>query len=313
MTFDFSIVIPTTGMRPTIFSLLSNLRTQGYLDRGNVEVIVVENTPQPSGKLAAELERWGVVYAHEPTQGQAAALNRGLALARGRWLAFTDDDVSIKTSTWLDDLAAPLRADERVGYVAGNVLAVEVETPAQQMWEMKGGLSKGTRYRRFDQDFFRRNRLKGVPLRLIACGANAMAPRAVMEEVGGFNPWFGCGSAVGHAQSHEIVYKILRAGYTAVYEPDACVHHAHPRTRAELRRKLFHYGIGDTAVHLHFFMTYGDYRGLLEALFARHLYLWKNTLYRAFGRYPLPLDVMAASLAGAALGPVVYLRTRWTA
>lgn len=307
---EYSIVIPTTGLRPSIQLLMSDLETAGYLDRPDIEVLVVENSDRPNPEFTRKMAKWEVRHLLEPKRGQANALNCGVSASEGKYIVFTDDDVRIKEGPWLETLSGHFRNRDNVGYVAGNVVASSIETPVQALFEKKGGLSKGLNLRVFNQAFFKRFRLCGVPLRHIACGANSMVPRSILEIVGGFDPLFGCGSKVGHGQSHELVYKILQAGFDAVYEPAAIVYHAHPRTRKELRRKLFDYAIGDTAVHLHFFVKYADFRGLIEAFFARHVYLLKNTLLRLLGRYPFPLDLMAASLLGATLGPFVYLRAR---
>jgi len=302
-----TLLVPTRGRCSSLQRLLADLDRFGYFKRSDVEVVVIENVADADPHIRQVVERYGARYANQGRPGQAAALNLGIELARGELVAFTDDDVRIVDSDWLDRLASHF-SDSSIGYAAGNVLAAEVRTCAQQMWERKGGLSKGPSVRRFGQELFRTPRLAGVPLRLIACGANSMIRRRILEKVGGYDERFGVGAPVGHAQSHEICYKVLRAGYDALYDPRAIVLHHHPETLRELRRRLFQYGIGDTAVHFHFFLHYGDVWGLVEALGGRHVYLLRNLVRRALNRYPMPASMILAGLAGATMGPLVYAK-----
>ncbi|MBW2737333.1 MAG: glycosyltransferase [Deltaproteobacteria bacterium] len=307
MMSTYTVIIPTAGRGRHIEKLIGDLDRLGYVNRIDVEIIVVDNNIEKSTYLTELAGNYGFCLVRQERRGQSAALNAGLSRARGKFVVFTDDDVSIRDENWIDRLAAPFQNKTDVGYVAGNVLAAEVNTNAQLMWEKKGGLSKGNKRKTFGRTFFHRHRFKGLPLRFIACGANAMVPTHVLREIGGYNELFGCGTIVGHAQSHEIVYKILKAGYSAVYEPSACVYHNHPKSICALRKKMFRYGIGDTAVQFHFFVSYFDYRGLIEAFVARQLYLFKNLSKRIFGSYPLSIDLIFASILGALIGPFVYI------
>lgn len=60
-------------------------------DFGSFEVIVVDDGSQPPVKLDAEGDRLRLVRRAEPG-GVCAARNSGLEAARGRWIAFVDDD-----------------------------------------------------------------------------------------------------------------------------------------------------------------------------------------------------------------------------
>lgn len=302
---EISIVIPTCARQKSAIRLLSELAACGIIGRASVEVIVVQNDPDPDSAFADQIIAAGAKYLHQPRKGQAAALNLGIRHAQGDLVVTIDDDVRIIDGEWLSRLVSHFN-DEQVAYVAGNVRASELVTPAQIAWEAKGGLSKGENPKRFDSNFFNMRSFRGLPLRYIACGANAAARRDVLLSVGLYNELFGVGSLIGHSQSHEICYKILREGYTAIYDPLATVGHDHPRDWEALRRRMFNYGIGDTAVQLHFFLNYRDYRGLREALIGRQIYLIGNLFRRILGNYSLPVSLVASSMFGAALGPFVY-------
>ncbi|WP_127555563.1 glycosyltransferase [Saccharospirillum alexandrii] len=68
--------------------------SQGY------EVIVVDNNSNDSTvDVVNEFEH--VTYVYEENQGLSYARNRGIAEAKGKWIAFIDDDAVLR-STWLD-------------------------------------------------------------------------------------------------------------------------------------------------------------------------------------------------------------------
>jgi len=305
-----SLVVPTTELSSNLIDLLEDLSSCGYFDRNDIEVIIVENSKQSCKDLNDKVTGYGAKYTFQPVSGQAAALNKGISEASGEYIAFTDDDVRIQNRRWLDQLKEAFEKYPDLGYASGNIKAFSMSTPVQKMWENKGGLSKGNSSNYYTEEFFHQKRWKGLPLRFIAAGANSMIPKNVLKEVGNYNELFGCGSPVGHSQSHEICYKVLQKGYSSYYDANAIVLHNHPETEKELLKKMYDYGIGDTAIQLHFFWEYRDWGGLSEALLGRHLYLWKNLLKRTMGKYPLPAKYIVAGMLGAALGPFVYLKSR---
>jgi O-antigen biosynthesis protein len=302
---SISLIIPTCGRLGSIQRLLADFSAVGYCARSDLQIIVVDNNRTPSDALRTSVSSAGALYLYQPRLGQAAALNKGIGVAAGSLVAFCDDDIRVDDPLWIDRLSSHFK-DPKIGYVAGNVLAHELVTKSQCLWEKKGGLSKGNLMRRFTRDVFMRFSFRGAPLRFIATGANCMMPRNVLFEIGGYDERFGVGSKVGHSQSYEICYKIIRANYDAVYEPSAVVTHHHPETLSALCDRMFRYGVGDTAVQFHFLLTYGDVRGLFEAFGARHFHLSANLIRSLLGRYPLPASAVIASLAGSTLGPMIY-------
>lgn len=106
-----SIVIPTRNRMQAIERCLDALTQQDFRS-GSFEVIVVDDGSEPA--LALDPARWSPKLAlkliHQKNTGPAGARNRGVAEARGEFLAFTDDDC-LPTPTWLEKLVAALRAN----------------------------------------------------------------------------------------------------------------------------------------------------------------------------------------------------------
>lgn len=307
-TIDYSLIIPTRNRSELLFKCLTSIQEFRYLDRPEIEVIIVDNNSNDNATQQV-CRGFAVKYIFEPSQGRAAAINAGARASTGRLLAFTDDDTIMASGDWLDTLASNFDRPE-VGYVSGNVKAYQLENPIQKMWENKGGLSKGPEPREFNTSYFKRFRFSGVPIRLMAAGANSMIRREVWDEVGGHDELFGVGALVNHGESLEICYKILHYGYTAIYDPTAIVFHQHPTTKQDLIRKQYFYGIGDTAVHTHFFFEYRDIRSLFEALISRQWQICGRLIRSLLKKHPFTPDILLAQILGNAIGPFVYLRAR---
>lgn len=307
---SISLIIPTRDRARYLSQCLASLDQYGYLQMDDVQVIVVDNDSRGRDTSMLCASYPNITYLVEWKHGRAAAVNTGIKHAKGEYIAFTDDDVIARDSSWLYHLRSNFENRYDVGYVSGNVIAYQLETQAQQMWEVKGGLSKGDQHKRFGPDFFARRRLVGVPVRLIAAGANSMIPKSVLEEVGYHDEMFGPGSLVGHGESLDICYRVLKHGYTAIYDPEAIVFHCHPRSLSSLRKKMFKYGIGDTAIHTKFFFEYWDVRSLFEVLWGRPFLLLARLAHSLIGTYPMTPDMLIAGYVGALLGPWIYAYAR---
>lgn len=305
-----SIIIPTCRRAECLCFLLESLASHGYINRDDIEVIVVNNEQEPVQPKEPWTQIDNLVYLHQPVRGRSAALNLGISAAVGDFIMCLDDDTVVTDPSWLDMMLQCFEENPAIGYVGGRILGWQPAAPAQKMWEDKGALSKGEYPISADQEWFRRSRLVGVPVRLVAVGANCVMPRSVLRIIGGFDERFGPGSLIPHGESLDMCYRILRAGYTVYYEPNACISHVHPASMGALRRKMFIYGIGDTAVHTKFFVEYGDVRSLFEILWGRAFLLVKRLLLSLFGHYPLSADLVCLSLLGTWVGPLFYLWSR---
>lgn len=106
-----SVVIPTRDRPQAIERCLDALAEQS-LPPGSFEVIVVDDGSEPP--LALDPTRWSskfeLTVIHQGNTGPGGARNRGVAEARGKFLAFTDDDC-LPTPSWLESLVAALRAN----------------------------------------------------------------------------------------------------------------------------------------------------------------------------------------------------------
>ncbi|MCI4680449.1 glycosyltransferase [Rhodoblastus acidophilus] len=120
-----SVVTPTYHRPEPLRRALLSLFSQTDLGDLAVEVIVVDNSAEADAHAAvealAEEAPFPVIYVSEPRPGVANARNAGVAAARGRWVAFLDDDeeaaplwlaalVEVARNTGADAVFGPIEA-----------------------------------------------------------------------------------------------------------------------------------------------------------------------------------------------------------
>jgi GT2 family glycosyltransferase len=90
--------------------------------------------------------------------------------------------------------------------------------------------------------------------------------REWLERLGGFDPRFDGGTPTLSGGDTEILARVLDAGGIIVYCPDALVWHRHQREIAAVRRVVFGYGVGLSAMLWKRFREDADRRALVTAL-----------------------------------------------
>jgi glycosyltransferase involved in cell wall biosynthesis len=279
-----------------------------------VEIIVVDNDPISALTPPVVSSFPGVVLVNEQRRGLAYARNSGIIAARGEIVVCTDDDVTAPP-TWLERLVAPF-ADREVMAVTGNILPLELETPAQRFYEMAGGLGRGFARRVLDGQWFERCR-GAVPTWTLGATANAAFRAAIFGDpaIGLMDEALGPGMPSGVGEDTYLFYKVLKSGRTLVYEPAAYVWHRHRRNMADLHRQIYRYSKGHVAYHLTTLTRDHDLRALVRLLIRlprwhlEQLSRWALACVRRRNRYPLSLILLA--IAGHLAGPWCLWRSRW--
>jgi len=196
-----------------------------------VEIVVVDNgsvdRTRDVVEAAMRQSPIPIVYLTESKPGKSHALNTAVTHARGDLLAFTDDDV-LPSQGWL---AAYARAFAETGadYAAGRILPLWEATPPRWLTPAQHGVlavsDGGTR----------RLMLAGVHDRVMPIGANMAVRRLVLDQVGGWNPDLGkLKNTLRTGEDHEFALKLTAAGFSGVYEPEACALHRVPAERLRL-------------------------------------------------------------------------------
>ncbi|MEU7467083.1 glycosyltransferase [Streptomyces sp. NPDC044984] len=241
-----SVVVATRERAGQLARALDSLLAQ---EHPRFEVVVVDNAPV-TGETRELVERkYGerVRYVCEPVPGLAVAHNRGLAVARGEVIAFTDDDV-VADPRWLTELTAPFAADPRLGCATGLILPARLRTPAQVLLEGHGGFAKGFTPTTYDpQDPPRDEPLFPFTAGRFGSGANMAFRTDVLRAVGGFDPATGAGTPARGGDDLYGFVRVLAQGHRLHYTPQALVWHHHRETWADLETQAYGYGAGLTA------------------------------------------------------------------
>jgi len=99
-----SVVMPTLNRPTPLMRALASLMAQRELEGLDPEIIIVDNSVDANARevITSFTEHSPLVirYVSEPRPGVANARNAGVSAARGRWIAFLDDDEEA-ASDWL--------------------------------------------------------------------------------------------------------------------------------------------------------------------------------------------------------------------
>ncbi|KAM3115682.1 glycosyltransferase [Phormidesmis sp. 146-33] len=297
-----SIVIGTYDRPDDLRHCLQSLVSQTFLR--SVEIIVVDNHPASELTTAIVSQFPTVRLIEEPRQGVAYARNAGIIASQGEIIVTIDDDVTLSID-WLEKLIAPFaRAD--VMTVTGNILPLELDTRPQQLFEHYGNGGLGRGFERFEVngDWFERSPFHAVPTWELGGTANAAFRASIFRHpaIGLMNEPLGPGMPSGVGEDIYLFYKVLKAGYTIVYEPTAYVWHKHRREMAALRRQLYNYSKGFVAYHLTTVLCDRDLRALGTLLIFLPLYYLKRLLLWLKGDRFYPLSLIWLEIAGNLAG-----------
>ena len=312
-----SVVVPTLCRNPaelvrTVTSLLA-------LDYPDFEIIIVDN--RSGGERSALPEFPGgqrVRVFEEPKRGASVARNKGIAMATGEFLAFTDDD-AVVSRDWLRVLGTRFTLDAEVEAIGGLVLPMELET-APQLWfeEFYGGFSPS-----FHAEKLSIERLKGIDdmfpyaVGRFGAGCNMAYRRSTLQRIGGFDINIGGGTLAKGGEDVGLAIELVVSGGTFAYEPAAVVRHTHRRLEEEFMSQVFNYGTGLTAMYTALIVR--DPRHLV-AIIRRIPVGFRHLTRPAEQRSPsstpsYPRRTLYYQLLGMVYGPLAYVRsvarTRW--
>jgi len=200
-----SVIVPCYNYADYVGEALASVLAQDY---PNFELVVVDDgsTDDSAERITAALDGWQrssgasrVEFLQQTNQGVSAALNAGLAFARGEYVATFD----------ADDVMAPGRLRLQVGYLQAHPevgcvggMAVRID----QQGELLPKKDKKRAVRRFDFT-------QALAQSLVVGGNLAVYRRDAMLAVGGYDPSI-------RVQDFQMTLKIAKAGYFITILPD---------------------------------------------------------------------------------------------
>ncbi len=243
-----SAVIATLGRAGPLAACLDGIARSGPAD---LDVIVVHQGQDDA--IPALAERHGARYLRLERRGLSHARNRGIAVARGAWVWFPDDDC-VPDPGFARALFAFLDARAALGFACANVRDPSGTALAPAMAGHEYPIRTP------------REVMRGV------VSAGLVVARAALEHAGGFDERLGAGAPFPSGEESDLVLRLLRLGWRGAYCPDARVLHDEPwtvRTPAEQAARARAYGRGWGALFAKHGARPRDPRML--ALFAEYL------------------------------------------
>jgi len=226
----FTVIVPTHGRAASLRRCLDALARQ-TLPVSEWHAIVVDDGGQQdlAPIVAAVRGRVRIDLIRQRRSGPAAARNAGAAAARGRYLAFTDDDCT-PVPGWLAALACASERAPRdmlggpiVNAVRQNLYSDVSQTVVSYLYEYYNA---------------------GGTVRFLTSN-NIAVPAEGFRALGGFSRGF----RLAAAEDRDFCERWLNAGYSMTLAPDAVVEHHHALGFRSFWRQHFHYGRGAHGFH----------------------------------------------------------------
>lgn len=250
MTMLLSVVIPTRNHVQLVSDLLDTLAVQVQVSF-RWEVMVIDNgsTDQTAKFVKEKISSLpiDIRYIYEPRPGLHNGRHRGALEARGKYLAYLDDDVLL-TPTWIHGVDKLISGQAEA--VVGCILPKWETRPPGWLTTLirKSGysgylslLNRGSSGTYIDPVF--------------VYGDNFFIPAQIVFELGGFHPDSMPESQLRYRGDGEyaLMMKFKEAGLRAWYDPVATVYHRVPRKRMNidyLCRRSYAQGISDSFTNI---------------------------------------------------------------
>ena len=227
---------------PEVSVIVVNYNGRAHLDRclgamacqdATHELVLVDNGSD-DGSLDLVRERYPAVRVLSlgRNTGFAAANNAGARAARGRYLAFLNNDTEPDPS-WLRVLRSGLESSRGAGFATSRIVYMDarsvVDSAGDVLTRWGGAFKRG----------------HGGPAAAVleptevfgACGAACLFRREVFEAAGGFDEDFFL-----IFEDVDLSYRVQLLGYRCRYVPDAVVAHAGSATLGRVSRTAVFYG-----------------------------------------------------------------------
>ena len=311
----FSVVVCTRDRGEGLRGCLEML---GKLAYGNLEILIVDNAPSDDrtqrtvAEMAAHDDRFR--YLLEPRPGLSYARNRGLNEARGRFLAYTDDDVMVDPG-WIKGLTQGFKRSPSVGCVTGLVCTAAITNASEAYFDARSPSWSA----RFEPELFdmgdnrREGALYPYSAGIYGTGANCAFDRALLGSVGPFDEALGAGSRTKGGEDLDMFLRVLLAGRAIAYEPSAIVWHHHRADPEGLLHQMFGYGSGLAAFLakcVSHRTTRADVLRRVVPGVGRLFDIKSKTDARLLGKTAPPPGALRREVAGYICGPLLYFQAK---
>jgi GT2 family glycosyltransferase len=229
---DITVAIATMGRPSALARCVGALLDAETLP---AEIVIVDqSTDDATERLVRQMASSSAVrveYVRQAPRGLAASRNAAIAASAQPVVAFTDDDC-VPDRGWLTSIVAVLETDPAVDVITGRILPLGPDQPGLHAVSSRASV---------------------IPMRFhgralpwaVGSGANIAASRAWLDRVGGFDERLGAGTPGRSAEDVDLLYRLLEAGATVQYAPEAIIFHERKDQAGWLTtRSSYGYGMG---------------------------------------------------------------------
>ncbi|MEP9410704.1 MAG: glycosyltransferase [Candidatus Brocadia sp.] len=247
MNILISAIICTHNRDAYLAKAIQSLIDQ-RMSKDKYEIIVVDNRSTDSTKevVAQFTGKSNIRYIYESTLGLSFARNAGWRNARGRYVAYLDDD-AIACPGWLDKILEVFETVKpRPGCVGGKV---------EPIWESArpGWLSDWLLHGLAIIDWKTPHVLTNLSAEWLV-GANIAFPVDILQCIGGFIPNLDrVGNNLLSSGDVFLEKQIVKMGYSCFYHPDISIgHHIFESRLSQLWfiRRYYWQGVSDAVMQL---------------------------------------------------------------
>lgn len=247
---------------------------------GSWELVLVNNncsdqTDEVAGKF---MDRLPLVYVKETANGLSRARNRGLSVATGRLVIFTDDDVKPFPDWILAYWSAYQRHPEN--YFFGGPIVSEFEDPGFDK-ELIAFAPPSVRGLDWGHD----EKTLGKDEYFI--GPNWACPREILLSCGGFDIAKGLGARGGKVcvgEENDLMTRLQGKGWKPLYVPKAKIYHFVPGQKCTVKHIADRYEAGASEEAAQHISTERLIAGIPRWMFREYLHLWKRWVFAKIRR-----------------------------
>ncbi len=222
MNSSVSVIIPCYNAEKTILRTLEALDAQTV--KGFEAILADDGSSDGTVKTAKSFKpkNFRMVVLAEKHAGPAAQRNRGAEKAKGEILLFTDSDC-VPDRNWVEEMAKPF-SDKNIAGVSGTYRTLNNDKLIARFegYEIAKRHEKLARQKQID----------------FIGSFSAGYRKNIFKKFGGFSSDF----KRADAEDPELSFKIAKAGYKMIFNPNAVVAHPHVSTLKRFWKQKFSRG-----------------------------------------------------------------------
>ena len=226
-----SLVVLNWNGRDIIKKCLDSLTLLTYENR---EIIVVDNASTDGSPEYLESIEGITVVKNAANLGYAAGNNKGVAAAKGKYVAVINNDIVVEPS-WLSLLVAVLEKDGSIGIISGR----------QMNYYQRNTIDVMYTYLAYDLMMHEKDSTKVYdptcyyhgPCRVMGVsGASAVFRKSMFDELHGFDE-----TLYAYHEESDLCMRAFLAGYKCVFVPDAVAYHQRSVSFSKIKGTAFYY------------------------------------------------------------------------